>query len=108
MSTIITVEELAKVDPGISVVCDVQNTLVNITLLKWANDEQKKKYFPLLSTKWVGCFCLSEWGSGSDAFAMKTKAVPNDVRYSHFSLGSSWRSLYFEWNKSLDHQLKRS
>jgi short/branched chain acyl-CoA dehydrogenase len=75
MCAVLTIEELAKVDPGISVVCDVQNTLINSTLLEWGNEEQKRKYLPLLANDYLGSFCLSEWGSGSDAFALKTKAV---------------------------------
>lgn len=74
VSAIIAVEELAKVDPAISVVCDVQNTLVNTLFRKYATKEQQAKYLPRLATDTVGCFCLSEAGSGSDAFALKTKA----------------------------------
>ena len=68
-------EELAKIDPAVSVVCDVQNTLVNIPLMKFGSEAQKKKFLPKLATEYLGSFCLSEWGSGSDAFALKTKAV---------------------------------
>ncbi|KAI9341124.1 acyl-CoA dehydrogenase/oxidase [Obelidium mucronatum] len=64
----------SKVDPSISVVCDVQNTLVNTLFHKYGTDAQKEKYLPRLSTDTVGCFCLSEAGSGSDAFALQTRA----------------------------------
>jgi len=70
----IVIEELAKVDPAVSVVCDVQNTLVNTILLTYGSEAIRKKYLPDLSQKKVGCFCLSEWASGTDAFALKTKA----------------------------------
>ncbi|KAI8803707.1 acyl-CoA dehydrogenase/oxidase [Cladochytrium replicatum] len=73
-AAILTVEELAKVDPSVSVMCDVQNTLVNTVFTKYANAEQKEKYLPKLATDTIGCFCLSEAGSGSDAFALQTKA----------------------------------
>ena len=72
--SILAIEELAKVDPSVSVFVDVQNTLVNNIFSRWATDEQKKKYFPRLSTKEVGCFCLTEADSGSDAFALAARA----------------------------------
>ncbi|THV04503.1 acyl-CoA dehydrogenase NM domain-like protein [Dendrothele bispora CBS 962.96] len=82
-STIIAIEELAKVDPSVSVLCDVHNTLVNTVLRKYGNEEQKDKWLSLLSTEKagnLGSFCLSEPASGSDAFALQTKAskVGND------------------------------
>jgi alkylation response protein AidB-like acyl-CoA dehydrogenase len=73
-SAILAVEELAKVDPSVSVFIDVQNTLVNNAILRWANDEQKQKYFPKLCREWVGAYALSEPASGSDAFALRTRA----------------------------------
>ncbi|QDG50060.1 acyl-CoA dehydrogenase [Persicimonas caeni] len=73
-SAILAVEELAKVDPSVSVFVDVQNTLVNNAILRWANDEQKEKYFPKLCSEWVGAYALSEPASGSDAFALQTRA----------------------------------
>ncbi|KAI8836908.1 acyl-CoA dehydrogenase/oxidase [Chytriomyces cf. hyalinus JEL632] len=74
MSAILTIEELAKVDPSVSVVCDVQNTLVGTLFNKYATEAQKEKYLTRLNTDTVGCFCLSEAGSGSDAFALQTRA----------------------------------
>lgn len=74
MSAILAIEELAKVDPAVSVCCDVQNTLVNNVFSFWANDEIKSRIFPRLATQSIGSFCLSEPGSGSDAFALKTRA----------------------------------
>jgi short/branched chain acyl-CoA dehydrogenase len=73
-SAIIAVEELAHVDPAISVICDVQNTLVNTLLRMYGTQAQKERYLPRLVTDMVGCFCLSETESGSDAFALKTRA----------------------------------
>mgnify|MGYP006287151985 CR=1 FL=1 len=73
-SAILAIEQLAKVDPSVSVFVDVQNTLVNNALLNWATDAQKEKYLPKLCKDWVGAYALSEPGSGSDAFALKTRA----------------------------------
>ena len=74
-TAIIGVEELSRVDPSVGVLMDVQNTLVNNALIRWGNTEQKRKYLPQLATSKVGAYALSEAGSGSDAFAMQTKAV---------------------------------
>lgn len=72
--SILAIEELAKVDPSVSVFVDVQNTLVNNIFTRWGNDEQHKTYFPRLCRNEVGCFCLTESESGSDAFALQTRA----------------------------------
>jgi len=74
MSSILVIEELARVDPAVSVMVDVQNTLINTTIRKWASKAQQEKWLPRLATDTLGSFCLSEWGSGSDAFSLKTKA----------------------------------
>ncbi len=71
---ILAVEELSRVDASAGVVVDVQNTLVNNALLRWGTDEQKKRYLPKMATDTVGAYALSEAGSGSDAFALTTKA----------------------------------
>jgi len=71
---ILAVEELSRVDPSAAVVVDVQNTLVNNAILRWANEEQKKKYLPKMASEWVGAYALSEAGSGSDAFALQCRA----------------------------------
>ena len=73
-NAILAVEALALVDPSLSVFVDVQNTLVNNALLRWARDEQKRRYLPKLCSEWVGSYALSEPSSGSDAFALKTRA----------------------------------
>src|SRR6266852_8432719 len=72
---ILAVEELSRVDASVGVFVDVQNTLVNNALLRWANDKQKQKYLSQLASDKVGAYALSEAGSGSDAFAMQTRAV---------------------------------
>lgn len=77
-SAIIVIEELAKVDPSVSVLCDVHNTLVNTVLRKYASKGLQDKYLPQLSEKVLGSFCLSEPASGSDAFAMKTSCKKSD------------------------------
>src|SRR3982074_187008 len=74
-TAILAVEELSRVDASVGVLVDVQNTLVNNALIRWGNEEQKKKYLPQLAGRSVGAYALSEAGSGSDAFAMQTRAV---------------------------------
>ena len=71
---ILAVEELSRVDPSAGVLVDVQNTLVNNALLRWGTAEQKKLYLPRLAANTCGAYALSEAGSGSDAFALETKA----------------------------------
>jgi alkylation response protein AidB-like acyl-CoA dehydrogenase len=71
---ILAVEELSRVDPSAGVVVDVHNTLVNNAVLRWANDDQKERYLPRLSTDMLGAYALSETGAGSDAFALQTRA----------------------------------
>ncbi|HYH01005.1 MAG TPA: acyl-CoA dehydrogenase [Terriglobales bacterium] len=71
---ILAVEEMSRVDASAGVVVDVQNTLVNNALLRWGSEEQKKKYLPKMATEWVGAYALSEAASGSDAFALQTRA----------------------------------
>jgi len=75
-NAILVIEELAKVDPAVAVLVDVQNTLVDNCLLTWAAPEQKQRYLPRLCADTVGAYALSEAGSGSDAFALATRAVP--------------------------------
>jgi len=72
-NAILAVEELSRVDASAGVIVDVQNTLVNNAILRWGNEEQKKKYLARQSANTVGAYALSEAGSGSDAFALATK-----------------------------------
>ncbi|KAH9971674.1 mitochondrial acyl-CoA dehydrogenase [Lactifluus volemus] len=74
-SAIIAIEELAKVDPSVSVMCDVHNTLVNTVIRKYGTKEQQEKWLPQLAESKLGSFCLSEPASGSDAFALQTRAT---------------------------------
>src|SRR5689334_22980159 len=71
---ILAVEELSRVDASAGVIVDVQNTLVNNALLRWASEEQKKRYLPRMASATCGAYALSEAGSGSDAFALQTRA----------------------------------
>ena len=73
-SSILVIEELAKVDPSIAVPCDIQNTLNNRLIRQHGTEEQKNTYLPMLATSTLSSFCLSEPEAGSDAFSMKTVA----------------------------------
>ena len=78
---VLAVEELSRVDPSIGVLVDVQNTLVINALLRWGNDEIKRRYLPRLASTTVGAYALSEAGSGSDAFALTTRARADGDHY---------------------------
>jgi alkylation response protein AidB-like acyl-CoA dehydrogenase len=80
-NAILAVEALARVDPSVSVLVDVQNTLVINALLRWATEQQKQRYLPKMATEWVGSYALSEASSGSDAFALKLRAEKQGDRY---------------------------
>lgn len=71
---VLAIEELAAVDPSAAVIVDVQNTLVNNALLRWGNDDQKERFLPRLASEMTASYALSEAGSGSDAFALQTRA----------------------------------
>nr|XP_025973922.1 short/branched chain specific acyl-CoA dehydrogenase, mitochondrial isoform X3 [Dromaius novaehollandiae] len=73
-STILVVEELAKVDPAVALLCELQNTLTNKLFTIYGTEEQKRTYLPRVAEDMIGSFCLSEAGSGSDAFSLKTRA----------------------------------
>jgi butyryl-CoA dehydrogenase/short/branched chain acyl-CoA dehydrogenase len=72
---VLAVEELSAVDPSAGVIVDVQNTICNNALMRWATEDQKRRYLPRLAAEMVASYALSEAGSGSDAFAMATRAV---------------------------------
>lgn len=74
----IAIEELGRIDGSVSVLCDVQNTLVTNAIIKYGNPGLKEKYLPKLARDWVGAYCLSESSSGSDAFALKCRAERKD------------------------------
>jgi alkylation response protein AidB-like acyl-CoA dehydrogenase len=73
--SVLAVESLSRVDPSVGVLVDVQNTLVINAVMKWGSDEIKRRYLPKLATSTIGAYCLSEAGSGSDAFALATRAA---------------------------------
>lgn len=79
--SIVAIEEISKVDASAGVFMDVQNTLVNNAFLRWGSEETKQKYLPQLSNEKVGAYCLSEAGSGSDAFALKATAEDEGDHY---------------------------
>jgi alkylation response protein AidB-like acyl-CoA dehydrogenase len=80
-NAILAVEELSRVDASVGVFVDVQNTLVNNALIRWGTEEQREKYLTKLAAENVGAYALSEPGSGSDAFALQTRAVDNGDHY---------------------------
>jgi short-chain 2-methylacyl-CoA dehydrogenase len=73
-NAVLVVEELSHVDASCGVLVDVQNTLVNNAIIRWGNEDQRSKYLKMLASDTVGAYALSEGGSGSDAFALATKA----------------------------------
>ena len=79
--SVLAVEILSAVDPAVGLVVDVHNTLVASALLRWGTAEQKKRYLPRLATDTVGAYALSEAGSGSDAFALQTRAERRGEAY---------------------------
>ena len=79
--SVLAVESMSRVDPSVGVLVDVQNTLVINALLKWATDDIKRRYLPKMAKSMIGAFCLSEAGSGSDAFALTTRAVEQGDGY---------------------------
>jgi short-chain 2-methylacyl-CoA dehydrogenase len=81
--SVLAVEEISRVDASFGVFVDVQNTLVNNAIMRWATEEQKRELLPRLSRDLVGAYALSEAGSGSDAFALACRAVD---RGDHFVL----------------------
>ena len=73
--SVLAVESLSRVDPSVGVLVDVQNTLVINAVCRWGTDDIKRRYLPKLAANTIGAYCLSEAGSGSDAFAMATRAT---------------------------------
>ena len=78
---VLAIEALSTVDPSAAVIVDVQNTLVNNALIRWGSEEQKQRYLPKLARDTVGAYALSEPGSGSDAFALTTRAEENGDQF---------------------------
>src|SRR5881398_3964837 len=75
LMTVLAVEELSAVDASVAIFVDVQNTLVNMLLRKWASDDVKRRYLPRLASDLLGAYALSEPESGSDAFGLQTRAT---------------------------------
>ena len=80
---VLAVEALASVDPSAAVIVDVQNTIANNVIIRWGSQDQKQRYLPKLARDTVASFALSEAGSGSDAFALATRATRQG---DHFSI----------------------
>ncbi|HEY2392571.1 MAG TPA: acyl-CoA dehydrogenase [Candidatus Angelobacter sp.] len=78
---ILAVEEISRVDASAGVIVDVQNTLVNNALVRWTTEDQKRRYLPKMTSNTVGAYALSEASSGSDAFAMQTRAELKGSEY---------------------------
>src|SRR6202047_1752328 len=78
---ILAVEEISAVDPSVGVLVDVQNTLCINALIRWATEDQKQKYLTRLATDTIGSYALSEASSGSDAFALQTRAIKRGDDY---------------------------
>jgi alkylation response protein AidB-like acyl-CoA dehydrogenase len=76
--SVLAVEALSRVDPSVGVMVDVQNTLVINALLRWGSDDIKTRFLPKMATTLIGAYALSEAGSGSDAFALTTRAAERD------------------------------
>nr|XP_027786085.1 short/branched chain specific acyl-CoA dehydrogenase, mitochondrial isoform X2 [Marmota flaviventris] len=85
-SSILVIEELAKVDASVALLCDIQNTIINKLIKKHGTEEQKTTHLPKLVTEKIGSFCLSETGAGSDPFALKTRA---DKRGNYYLINGS-------------------
>ncbi|ADW67572.1 acyl-CoA dehydrogenase [Granulicella tundricola] len=77
----LAIEAISEVDPAVGVMVDVQNTLCINALNKWGSDEQKKRYLPRMAKDTIGSYCLSEAASGSDAFALQTRATQRGSDY---------------------------
>jgi len=79
--SILAIEQISRVDASVGIFMDVQNTLVNNAFLRWGTEEINERFLPQLATKKVGAYCLSEAGSGSDAFALKCSAKEDGDHY---------------------------
>src|SRR5439155_7127970 len=77
----LAVEEISRVDASAGVIVDVQNTLVHTPFLRYATEDQRRRYLPRMCSEWVGAYALSEAASGSDAFAMQTRAEQRGSDY---------------------------
>ena len=78
---LLAIEALSRVDPAAGVIVDVQNTLVNNVFHRWGTAEQQQAFYPRLAAEAIGCYCLTEPASGSDAFALQCKAAADGDDY---------------------------
>ena len=88
MSSCLVIEEISKIDPSVSILVDIHNTLTNNAVRFWGSDQLQETWLPRLATDTVSSFCLSEAGSGSDAFAMRTTATPSSDQ-SYYTLNGN-------------------
>ncbi|HUN86937.1 MAG TPA: acyl-CoA dehydrogenase [Terracidiphilus sp.] len=79
--SVLAIEAISTVDPAVAVLVDVHNTLVINALRRWTSPEQQSRWLPRLAAGTVGAYALSEAGSGSDAFALQTRADRVDGAY---------------------------
>ncbi len=79
--SVLAIEAISETDPAVGVMVDVQNTLCINALLRWGSDEQQQTWFPLLAKDTISSFALSEAASGSDAFALQTRATKQGDTY---------------------------
>ena len=80
-NAVVAVEAISTVDASAAVLVDVQNTLVNTVLLRWGSADQQQRFLPRLARDTVGSYALSESASGSDAFALATRAMEEGEGY---------------------------
>jgi len=80
--SILAIEEISRGDASVGVLVDVQNTITSNAILRWGDDAQREKYLPRMASGIVASYALSEAGSGSDAFALSCRAIPD---------GDGWR-----------------
>lgn len=76
LSYVLAVEELSRADAGVGVTMAVHTSASTLPILHWGTEEQKQEWVPkLASGARIGAFALTESGSGSDAGAMRSRAV---------------------------------
>ena len=78
---ILAVEALSAVDASVGLVVDIQNTLCVNSFVRWGTEAQRRQWLPKLAGGMVCSYALSEAGSGSDAFAMETRAAKTEDGY---------------------------
>ena len=97
----LVVEEISRIDPSVSIMVDIHNTLTNNAVRFWGSPDLQDRWLPRLAADTVSSFCLSEAGSGSDAFAMKTIATPNSDSSAFTIDGANGKSKMFKKGRCL-------